>query len=95
MKQSWDEISGKINANYQFLYKNCSTIVARVMRAGGADKKLNPIQALSYAHNLYWTPKDIAQFCQQLVNGGSGTKHKHSSCPTKKESKFARAIGLR
>jgi hypothetical protein len=52
MKVEWDTIRTKASAHYQFLTKNCSTIVARVMRAGGAADRISLLRAASYAHNL-------------------------------------------
>lgn len=95
MKAEWDGTKNKANAHYRFLPKNCSTIVARILRAGGADKMLSAAARLSYAHNVYWTPKNVAQFCNQLCDAGNGTKHKNPSCPGKLNSVGAVLLGLR
>ena len=95
MKAEWDSIRTKPNAHYQLLAKNCSTIVARVMREGGAADKLSLLKAASYAHNLYWTPKNVAEFCDQLVSAGYGTKFKDHHCPTKRDNKAFVLFGLR
>lgn len=95
MKVSWDAIRTKPMAHYRLLPKNCSTIVARVMRAGGAGATLNKVKELSYAHNSYWTPKNVAQFCNQLRDAGQATKIKTQGCPTKGTSKLMTFLGLR
>lgn len=95
MKASWDAIRTKPQAHYRLLPKNCSTIVARVLRAGGAGLHLNKVKELSYAHNSYWTPKNVAQFCNQLRDAGQATKIKSVLCPTKGKNKLFTFLGLR
>lgn len=95
MKVSWDAIRNKPQAHYRLLPKNCSTIVARVLRAGGAGMHLSKVKELSYAHNAYWTPKNVAQFCNQLRDAGQATKVKSVSCPAKANNKIAVVLGLR
>ena len=95
MKVKWAAIRNKPGAHYKLYGKNCATMVARVLRAGGAHKLLNPAMRASYAHNLYWTPKNIAQWCNELRNLGHVYKLKSSSCPVKLENKFYTAVGLR
>ena len=95
MQASWDGIRNKPAAHYRLLPKNCSTIVARVMRAGGAGLHLNKIKELSYAHNAYWTPKNVAQFCNQLRDAGQAVKVKAAGCPTKGNNKLMTVLGLR
>jgi hypothetical protein len=95
MKALWDGIRTKPQAHYRLLPKNCSTIVARVLRAGGAGRHLNAIKELSYAHNAYWTPKNVAQFCNQLRDAGEAVKTKSAGCPTKGGSKLMVFLGLR
>ncbi|MBI6549559.1 hypothetical protein [Xenorhabdus lircayensis] len=61
--------NGKMYGNLRFaptynvIYKNCSTVVAKILKSGGVGSLLNPIQRIGYAKNIYWTPKDIAQYC--------------------------------
>ena len=95
MKAEWDAIRNKPQAHYRLLPKNCSTIVARVLRAGGAGRHLNAVKELSYAHNAYWTPKNVAQFCNQLRDAGQARKIKAVNCPTKGDNKFAAFLGMR
>jgi hypothetical protein len=95
MRQEWRTIRNKeTTAHYRTLAKNCSTIVGRVLRAGGVEGLLSKIQTASYAHNMYWTPKDVAQLCDLLVKKGYATKSNSGDKP----SKFRRPttlIGLR
>lgn len=95
MKAAWDGIRDKAEAHYKLLGKNCSTIVARIMRAGGAEDHLGTLTGLSVAHNLYWTPKNVAEFCDALVKAGKGKKEKHHSCPLKSKKIGDVLLGLR
>lgn len=95
MKTAWDTIRNKPGAHYDLLKKSCSTIVARIIRAGGHHKELGKIKRAGYAHNVYWTPKDVAQLCNELRDNGAATKVKSAGCPTKGNSKLAVVIGLR
>lgn len=95
MKVAWDAIRTKPGSHYDLFRKSCSTIVARLLRAGGASDSLNIVKKVSYGRNLYWTPKDVAQLCNQLRDKGMATKHKHHSCPTKGKSKVSVVFGLR
>ncbi|MHC5791849.1 hypothetical protein ACYT6H_09675, partial [Streptococcus pyogenes] len=38
MQAEWHRLSNDSDARYQLLNKNCSSIVAKVLKAGGADK---------------------------------------------------------
>lgn len=95
MKAEWDGIRNNPAAHYRLLPENCSTIVAQVLRAGGVGQHLNIFKELSYAHNLYWTPKNVAQLCNQLRDKGVATKVKSGGCPTKGHSKMAVFLGMR
>jgi hypothetical protein len=95
MKAMWDSIRDKPQAHYRLLPKNCSTVVARVLKAGGANELISTWKAIAYGHNVYWTPKDVAQLCDKLKDAGHATKHKTSGCPTKMENKLYVAMGLR
>ncbi len=64
MQAAWNEIRGKDDAHYRFLYKNCSTIVARVLRAGGFSA------SLWSDHSLVWTPNKVKKF----ADGAGGTR---------------------
>ena len=95
MKTCWDDTRTKPASHYDLLKKSCSTIVARIIRAGGHHKELGMLKRASYANNLYWTPKDVAQLCNQLRDKGVAIKTKAVGCPTKGNSKFAVVMGLR
>jgi hypothetical protein len=96
MKIEWDAIMNKPNAHYMFLPKNCSTIVARVLKAGGATEMMSTANALIYGHNVYWTPKDVAQLCDKIKDEGFlVNKIKSAGCPTKKNSVASVILGLR
>src|ERR1700722_1471278 len=56
MQGKWNSIRTKENAHYRFLFKNCSTIVARVLRAGGYSANL------WRDHSMLWTPNKIKEF---------------------------------
>ena len=51
MQAEWAQIKAKGSAHWRQYRKNCSTIVGRVLRAGGAGG--------AAAHNLVWTPKKV------------------------------------
>lgn len=96
MKWAWEMTWRKPGAHYKLWQKNCSTIVARILRAGGADALLNPLEQASYAHNLFWTPKDLAQWCNKLRDKGHVDKQKGSQCPVKGGvNRVFMAMGLR
>jgi hypothetical protein len=65
MKAKWADIRGKPNASYRALYKNCSTIVARVLRAG---KFKTGKLSFWTDHSLVWNPNKILTFA--LAAGG-------------------------
>lgn len=54
MGSKWQSIRNKQDANYRFLRKNCSTIVARVLGAA--------VPWHSRPHHLVWTPCDVRDF---------------------------------
>jgi hypothetical protein len=67
MMQLWTEIRDKPNAHYRLLRKNCSTIVARILRAGMSSMTGWQQAKVQYsAHCLYWTPADIVKFASEL-----------------------------
>jgi hypothetical protein len=94
MISEWDEIRQKVLAHYHIYEKNCATVVARVLRAGGADDPLNMLQKAAYAHNLAWTPKDVAQWCNLLCKKNLAHKEK-ASAPGKWTSMRAVLTGKR
>jgi len=62
MKVEWTRIRSKENAHYRYYAKNCSTIVARVLRAGTNWTDRNPW----YAHSELWTPLKVKRFAKNL-----------------------------
>jgi hypothetical protein len=71
MMTRWTEIRDKPNAHYRLLRKNCSTIVARILRAGFAGLTNWQVAKLHfYAHKPYWTPEDIRTFAQTIRTMG-------------------------
>ncbi|WP_416776198.1 MARTX multifunctional-autoprocessing repeats-in-toxin holotoxin RtxA [Xenorhabdus budapestensis] len=63
MQAEWHKISQNPDARYQLLTGNCSSIVARVLKAGGADQvighKWRP-------HFGVWTPTELFNYAQAL-----------------------------
>jgi hypothetical protein len=55
MLAEWASIRGKQNAHYRLNVKNCSTIAARVLRAGKSWTDLNVWRA----HSSIWTPLKV------------------------------------
>jgi hypothetical protein len=92
MKAEWDAVKGNPDKYYQLVGNNCSTVVAQVLQAGGANRNLlgggvlGALKAFSYAHNLYWTPKNVAELCEQLCNAGHGRKVQNPGCPSARDS---------
>ena len=78
MIQCWNSIRQKQGGHYRLLRKNCSTIVARVLRAGGAERllasgRLNIPFSLA-AHSMAWTPHKVAKLCDELCEKNHGKK---------------------
>jgi hypothetical protein len=63
MQARWNEIRGKQRGHYKFLRKNCSTITARILRAGGFTA--GAIAGLWYDHSSIWTPLKVKDFALQ------------------------------
>ncbi|WP_047678769.1 MULTISPECIES: MARTX multifunctional-autoprocessing repeats-in-toxin holotoxin RtxA [Xenorhabdus] len=63
MQAEWHKISQNPDARYQLLTGNCSSIVAKVLKAGGADQvighKWRP-------HFGIWTPNELFNYAQAL-----------------------------
>lgn len=81
MRAEWFKIRNKTNAHYDLFRKNCSTIVLRILTAGGALKNLPTAKHLWFSNNLYVTPKNIAQICNELRNLNMAVKARSSNCP--------------
>ncbi|BFU91440.1 MAG: hypothetical protein NTAFB01_26270 [Nitrospira sp.] len=67
MMAEWTKIRDKPYAHYRLLRKNCSTIVARILRAGMTGLTVwNQAAAQAWAHRIYWTPTDCVKFATVL-----------------------------
>jgi len=64
MQAAWNAIRDKPDAHYRLLRKNCSTVAARVIRAGMGTKQLALTPFL--AHKAWWTPYDVLLLAQFL-----------------------------
>jgi hypothetical protein len=95
MRNKWQEIREKPNAHYQLLRKSCSTIVLRVMKAGGALEKLPVLKRGWFGTNAYVTPKNVAQVCNELRDAGFASKDKDKGCPPKGGLSLGNVLGLR
>jgi len=80
MVRKWLEIRTKPDSHYRLMRKNCSTIVARVLRAGGASElakgsKQRHLHVPSWdAHRTIWTPKNVYTLCNAIVKHGYGVE---------------------
>nr|WP_240314500.1 MARTX multifunctional-autoprocessing repeats-in-toxin holotoxin RtxA [Vibrio tetraodonis] len=63
MQAEWNRISNDPDARYQLLTKNCSTTVAKVLKAGGADKLIGHTWRPKFG---VWTPTELFNFGQAL-----------------------------
>ncbi|MDX7987768.1 MARTX multifunctional-autoprocessing repeats-in-toxin holotoxin RtxA [Xenorhabdus sp. 12] len=63
MQAEWHKISSDPDARYQLLTKNCSSVVARILQAGGADKVLGNKWRPFFG---VWTPNELFQFGEAL-----------------------------
>ncbi|PVZ68306.1 hypothetical protein [Pelagibaculum spongiae] len=61
MIDEWYSIMKKENSHYRVVRKNCATIVARVLRAGGIGYSAGYFNS----HHLLWTPQKIMKMCQK------------------------------
>lgn len=95
MRQKWHETRDKQGAHYQLYRKNCSDIVMRVLRAGGALSRLGTISGAYFGHNLITTPKDVAVICNKLRDAGWATKDKAGNCPSKTGNRLMMVFGMR
>jgi len=83
MRNEWQVIRLNPAPHYQILRKNCSTVVLRVLKAGGALERLSLAKRVWFSNNLYVTPKNVAQVCNELRNRGLSEKKKGANCPEK------------
>ncbi|MBP0494312.1 hypothetical protein [Roseomonas indoligenes] len=97
MWAEWKSIMDKKGGNYNLLRKNCSTIVLRVLKAGGVMSKMSIHKRAWFTNNLYVTPKNVAQVCNDLRDNGHADKVKaDTNYPTKSSAtKLDRLLGMR
>ncbi|ENM3803607.1 MARTX multifunctional-autoprocessing repeats-in-toxin holotoxin RtxA [Vibrio cholerae] len=63
MQAEWHRLSNDPDARYQLLIKNCSSTVAKVLKAGGADKLIGHTWLPKFG---VWTPTELFNFGQAL-----------------------------
>ncbi|WP_187653017.1 MARTX multifunctional-autoprocessing repeats-in-toxin holotoxin RtxA [Xenorhabdus sp. PB62.4] len=63
MQAEWNKISQNPDGRYQLLTDNCSSIVAKVLKAGGADKVIGHTWRPKFG---VWTPTELFNFAQAL-----------------------------
>ena len=64
MHAKWLQIRNN-DAIYNLLKNNCSTIAARILRAGMGSWA--SVKYSYWAHCVYWTPTDVKKFAQMLA----------------------------
>jgi hypothetical protein len=62
MKREWDQIRNKQNAHWRLLDKNCATVAARVLKAGGGDA-----HATKAKTQLVWWPSDVYRYARSMT----------------------------
>jgi hypothetical protein len=83
MRACWRQTRDKPGATFQYMRKNCATIVAKVLQAGGAMTKIGTLNSQWFGKRMYWTPKRVAQICNLLRDRDLAVKTKAGNCPTK------------
>jgi hypothetical protein len=65
MQAAWNALRTKPDAHYRLMRKNCSTVAARIIRAGmGARQSaLSPL----LTHKTWWTPHDVLLLARSLA----------------------------
>ncbi|WP_243208940.1 MARTX multifunctional-autoprocessing repeats-in-toxin holotoxin RtxA [Proteus mirabilis] len=63
MQAEWQRIKNSPNGRYHLLTQNCSSIVAKILKAGGADELIGYNWQPKY--NI-WTPNQMFAFAQEL-----------------------------
>lgn len=63
MQKEWKRINSQPDPRYQLLTKNCSSIVARILKAGGADQLIGHHWKPRFG---VWTPNELYQFSQKI-----------------------------
>ena len=64
MQAAWNAIRDKPDAHYRLMRKNCSTVAARIIRAGMKRTQLALSPLLT--HKTWWTPHDVLLLAQSL-----------------------------
>ncbi|WP_446469572.1 MARTX multifunctional-autoprocessing repeats-in-toxin holotoxin RtxA [Xenorhabdus stockiae] len=81
MQAEWGKISSDPDARYQLMTQNCSSVVARILKAGGADKVLGKAWRPGFG---VWTPSELFDFGQSLQEATQSerVKQKHHRLDT-------------
>lgn len=95
MRKCWREARDKRGSHYQLYRKNCSDLVMRVLRAGGASSRIGGISGIYHSRNFITAPKDVAVVCDKLKKAGWANKQKAGNCPSKKGNVLAVVLGMR
>jgi hypothetical protein len=66
MEKFWFRYRTKPRAHYKLYDKNCSTTVARVLKAGKAQDRLGGFDKLFLTNKNIWTPKHVARWCDHI-----------------------------
>ncbi|MFT8244006.1 hypothetical protein [Roseomonas sp. BN140053] len=66
MQAEWDAIRLKQNSHYQMVRKNCSTIVARVLKKGAKTG------SFGMRHNAIWTPLKVKRLAFEMLGTEMG-----------------------
>ena len=61
MKEAWDAVRTKERAHWKMVDKNCATVVARVLKAGGGDSF-----ATTGKKQLVWWPTDLLRYARSM-----------------------------
>jgi hypothetical protein len=64
MREAWDAARGKERAHWKLFDKNCATMVARIIKAGGGDNFARG----GSKNQLWWWPTDIIRYCNSMRN---------------------------
>ncbi|PHM50894.1 hypothetical protein [Xenorhabdus miraniensis] len=81
----------QMSHSYNPINKNCSTMVARILKAGGVEDLLGA----GYSMGQCRTPKDIALWCNKLRDHDMAVKVRGLDCPDKLKAPFRALLGFR
>jgi hypothetical protein len=65
MQAAWNALRTKPDAHYRLMRKNCSTVAARIVRAGMGTGTLALSSLLT--HKTWWTPHDVLLLARSLA----------------------------